>query len=110
MHAKAAHPKVPFAGSESPKQHKNDNDDQDGAYDADAEVTETVDVPTEAATEATKQEDNEDDDPNDMALLPFAVANLNLDFFARCCQAPDQLSEMPTLPKIISMSAVFFRV
>jgi hypothetical protein len=48
--------------------------------------------------------------PNDMALLPFAVANLNLDFFARCCQAPDQLSEMPTLPKIISMSAVFFRV
>jgi len=37
-----------------------------------------------------------------MALLPFAVANLNLDFFARRCQAPDQPSEMPTLPKLIN--------
>jgi hypothetical protein len=47
---------------QSPKDHKNDNDDQDGAKDTDATVTEAITVPAETAAEATEQENNEDDD------------------------------------------------
>jgi hypothetical protein len=46
---------------QSPKDHNNNND-QDGAKDTDATVTEAITVPAEAATEATKQENSEDDD------------------------------------------------
>ena len=38
--------------SDPPKHHKNDNDDQDGAEDTDATVTEAITVAAEAATEA----------------------------------------------------------
>jgi hypothetical protein len=47
---------------QSPKDHKNDSDDQDGAKDTDATVTEAITVPAEVAAESTEQENNEDDD------------------------------------------------
>jgi hypothetical protein len=53
-----------------PKQHENDNDDQDGAEDSNATMT----VAADAATEATEQEYEENDDetsPSDMiSLIP----------------------------------------
>ena len=54
----------PTSGSDPPEQHKNDNDDQDGAEDADAAVTEAIAVAAEATTEATEQRNDENDEEN----------------------------------------------
>jgi hypothetical protein len=62
MNAKTAHPTFGPVRSEPPKQHENDNNDQDEADNADATVTVAVTVAAEAATEATKQKDDEQDD------------------------------------------------
>src|ERR1700704_4730815 len=43
------------------EQHQNDNDDQDGADDADAAVSIAVAIAAETATEPTEQEDDQDD-------------------------------------------------
>jgi hypothetical protein len=50
----------PSTSSDPPKQHQNDNDDQDGADHTDATVTVAVTVATKSATEATEQENDED--------------------------------------------------
>jgi hypothetical protein len=47
--------------SEPPKQHENDNDDQDGADETDTPVTEAVTVAAELAAEAAEQDDDKDD-------------------------------------------------
>src|SRR5581483_5552744 len=44
-----------------PEQHEDKNDDQDGAEDTDATVTEAVPVAAEPTTEAAEQKDDEDD-------------------------------------------------
>ena len=54
-----------FAVSNPPHQHKNDNDDQYYADDTDAAVSEAIAITAEAATEATKQKDEKDDNKND---------------------------------------------
>src|SRR4029078_4138023 len=51
--------------AEPPKQHQNEDDDQNGADEPDAAVTETVAVAAEATAEATKQENDEDDNQDE---------------------------------------------
>jgi len=51
--------------SKAPKQHKNDNDDQDRADDPHTTVSVAVTVAAEPAAEATKQKNNEDDNENE---------------------------------------------
>jgi hypothetical protein len=63
--------------SEPPKQHENDNDDQDGADDTDAAVAEAVTVPAELAAEAAEQEDDEDDNEDDSERHDFSPKFLN---------------------------------
>jgi hypothetical protein len=55
---------IPTVRSEPTKQHKNYDDDEDNAYNADTAMTETVTVAAEAATEAAEQENHEHDDKN----------------------------------------------
>jgi hypothetical protein len=52
-------------GSNPTKQHKNYDDDQNRADEADATVTVTVAVAAEAAAKAAEQENDEDDDKNE---------------------------------------------
>ena len=46
----------------APKQHENDNDKQNSAYETDTTMAVTVAVATEAATEATEQKNDQNDD------------------------------------------------
>jgi hypothetical protein len=62
---------------EPPQQHENDNDDQDGADDTDAAVTEAVTVPAELAAEAAEQEDDEDDNEDGSERHDFSPKFLN---------------------------------
>jgi hypothetical protein len=71
-------PDIPPVRSDPPEQNKNDNDDQDGAKDTDATVTEAVTVAAESATEATEQENDEDDNEDSSErhdFCPFAGPN-----------------------------------
>jgi hypothetical protein len=63
--------------SEPPKQHENDNDDQDGADDTDAAVAEAVTVPAELAAETAEQEDDEDDNEDGSERHDFSPEFLN---------------------------------
>ena len=68
----------PPVRSDPPEQNKNDNDDQDGAEDTDATVTEAITVAAESATEATEQENDEDDNEDGSERhdsCPFAGPN-----------------------------------
>jgi hypothetical protein len=62
--------------SDLSKQHKSDNDDQDGADDTDTPVFVAVTVAAEAATEAAEQKNNEndnDDDPHRHGLISGCI-------------------------------------
>jgi hypothetical protein len=51
--------------SNPPQQHKNDNDNQDGADDSDAAMSVAITIAAEAAAESTKQKDDQDDDKDE---------------------------------------------
>src|ERR1700726_3835652 len=65
-------------GSNAPKQHKNDNYDQDDAEDADTTVSVAVAVATKAPTKATEQGDDKDDDKNNSKGHGFISCNRDL--------------------------------
>jgi hypothetical protein len=44
---------------DTPEQHKNEENNQDSAYNTDTPMAEAVSVASEAATEATEQQDHE---------------------------------------------------
>jgi hypothetical protein len=62
VRVKTAHLEIPAVSSKPTHQNQNDEDDQNDADDANAAVTEAVPVSAEAATKATQQEDDENND------------------------------------------------
>jgi len=71
MYAKAGHLDAAL-GLDSPKQHKNHNDDQYRADQTDAAMAETVAIAAKTATKPAKQEDNKYDDQNETQRHPLA--------------------------------------